>query len=347
MVNRRQEHLEQPLQQLRSLSRQVNTDLLSFDEVAKATTTLKKLLEHPTCSQVMRLFEKQKNESRNRLEKLERNALDYLESVEVHITPKIVNPEQYNNATNSNLLTPSETSPHHLYLKLDQVSLRVAMYFHSRSDKQDTLNLWFFSKKEYLVGANNFLRKNSPSFTAWEKEHQDYTEQCEILRTVASLQSSNQKIDDHQTSDTGVIEIQKICRLFEQKLIYAAGLAFTTIKGIKFVYVPESKKKIGHLKLYVNNNVDTFSGKTAVILKKLLEHPYDQFEVEDFREENNETNKPYCANKKSYDKFYTKIKAINKRMALSNQYATYGLFNFIIIEKYSVWLNPDYADLIK
>jgi hypothetical protein len=131
-----------------------------------------------------------------------------------------------------------------------------------------------------------------------------------------------------------------VCKFMMEGLVVASTLAQLKIRSIRYDYNEKAKAK-PKLIFLMNGIAIEFNGQIARHLKKLFENPFEEFFMADFCDEDTD------ANKKEYDKFFKAFERANTRISLNQQLQPFSIYQLILVDGYSVKVNPDYAHFFR
>lgn len=112
----------------------------------------------------------------------------------------------------------------------------------------------------------------------------------------------------------------------------------------EFTQIDKRNSKTANLEFFINEESTPFRGNIAIVFKKLLDEPYRKFVTEEV--DTKKRGRPSkAAEKRAYDRVSNnKVKEVNRRIL--NDFPSYGISYFIVMDGYIVQVNPNYIHLL-
>ncbi len=351
MVSERYEHLTQHLNKLKRISN--GSKSLKDEALVLAAFELKKLIPLPFLAQLIEFIKTQNRDSVVRQQELEEDILFDFDT----ITRVLMGLGVILSQAQDDPLRITERRTSSLILQMQAEAERIPGFFSRYAVLQDAVRSYYGRSRDLCGPAlltvddrlvHPYLR--IPNFVAWEQEKIDCLVRSDVLKSIARLFVFNGEIGNYGEENDLRNDLQKICRYLTEKIISVPALALSEIKSIGFKYTEKNDKQPAKLTLLINDKTREFSQGTASLLKRLLENPNNEFDIDDIdskKTTKQKRDKYYAGDKNAYDRVFKKAEGINQQISLAKEFLEFDIAHFIIVENYCVKINPLYAGLIQ
>lgn len=343
MVSARQKHIVLPLRRWQKVQTKVSTPDLRVRELRMLKEEAIVLIKTPLSVDCKNYLREEITQSEALQKRLSQEYLKRLITYEEQLTLEQRSRDpMFDTLPMGSFAKHNDPMEHPIFIKFYHLRRLLAFSLYEGEPAKDRWFFWQFELKETEEIVDTVLRTN-PTFVQWQEERRQNFERNLLLLSIERLDQEYypDKINDYGTLGELKTDVQRVSTYFTRTLKAVLDLSLVKIQKIFYEYNAEKKR----LKLYINGNHELFSGDSAVILKQILEAPYDEIEYEDFND--NSSIAVLSADKAIYDRYYRKFEKINVRIALSEKLMKYGVLDFVLSEGYSAKLNPSYADFIQ
>lgn len=336
MMPHQAQHIQIPLQSIEKIYKELISTEITDDEIRRLTTELISVLSTDTVRDLIN-FTKEKNEESTSLQlQLSRKVFNEYDRMEQHLLSELKeHPDSMANLFPLNQAQPSDEdlllSPKIMQKFYNARRLFTLLVDARTQDKQVFWIRWalFHSEEKRLNRA-----VQTPLFSTLRKEAFANENRTEFLKSMHNLmiRDVSAEIDSYDMLDDALI----VCKFLMGALMTASLLSQLKIKTMSHEY---NENVLGkpQLILHVNGICIDFKGKVAQYLKKLFDNPLGEFFMADF------CSSDVDANKKEYDKFYRAFEGANRRISVAPNLKSFGIYPLVLIDGYSIKLNPDYA----